>query len=132
MAVDRSAVEVVRRFYAAVADRDFDAAADCFAENAVWILPGRSPIAGEHRGWRAIRDDFLAKLGPLSGDTLRVELTEVAAGDQHVVAVQHATADHGGKRLDVTGCQLIKVIDGKIADVRGHYSNQYAFDDFWS
>ena len=132
MAVDQSAVEVVRRFYAAVADRDFDAAADCFAENAVWILPGRSPIAGEHRGWDAIRGDFLAKLGPLSGDTLRVELIEVAVGHQHVVAIQHATADHRGKRLDVTGCQLIRVEDGRITTVQGHYSDQYAFDDFWS
>src|SRR6266700_2112115 len=131
MSIDPSAVEFVRRFYEAIANRDLEAAADCFGEDAVWILPGRSPIAVEHRGWGAIRDDFLAKLGPLSGDTLRVDLTEVAVGDHHVVAVQHATADYRGMRLDDTGCQLIRVEDGKIASVLGHYSDQYAFDDFW-
>jgi uncharacterized protein len=94
--------------------------------------PGRSAIAGEHRGWDAIRDDFLAKVGPISGGTIRAELTEVAVGDEHVVAVQHATAEHRRRRLDITACQLMRIEDGKIVHVRGHYSDQYALDDFWS
>jgi ketosteroid isomerase-like protein len=129
--MDRGAA-VVRRLCEAVAKRDLEAARVCFAEHALWVLPGRSPIAGEHRGWDAIRDDFLVKLDPLSGGTFRVELTEVAVGDEHVVAVQHATAKHGRKRLDITACQLIKVEDGKIVEVRGHYFDQYALDGFWS
>jgi ketosteroid isomerase-like protein len=50
MSVDSSAVDVVRRFYKAVADGTLAAAGACFAAGAVWILPGRSPIAGEHMG----------------------------------------------------------------------------------
>jgi ketosteroid isomerase-like protein len=132
MSLDPDAADVVRRFYQAVADRDLEAVGTCFADGAVWILPGRSPIAGEHRGWDAVRDDFLVKLGPLSGDTLRVDLVDIAVGDEHLVAVQHATAEHRGKRLDVTGCQLMRVEDGKIVEIRGHYSDQYALDAFWS
>ena len=132
MAVEASAIEVVRRFYDAVAARDLAAARACFAEDAVWVLPGRSPIAGEHRGWNAIHDDFLGKLGPLSGWSLGVELVDVAVGAKQLVAVQHATGTRNGKRLDVTGCQLMRVEDGRIVDVRGHYSDQYAFDEFWS
>jgi len=37
----------------------------CFASGAVWYLPGNSAIGGAHRGWPAIRDGVLAKLGPL-------------------------------------------------------------------
>ncbi len=132
MPVDPVAVEVVRRFYEAVAERDLEIACACFDEQAVWTLPGRSPISGEHRGWEAIRDDFLAKLAPLSGGTFRARLIDVAIGEQHVVAVQHATAQHRGKRLDITGCQLMTVENDKITSVRGHYSDQYALDDFWS
>ena len=128
---DPSAVDVVRRLYAAVADRDLDAAAACFADDAVWVLPGTSSIAGTHRGWAEIRDNFLAKLGPLSGDTLRAELLDVCGGDTYVVAVQHATAHHEGRVLDVTACQLMRVEDGRIVDVRGHYSDQPALDAFW-
>jgi len=127
-----ASVDVVRRFYRAVAERDLDAARDCFAADAVWILPGRSAIAGTHRGWDAIRDGVLARVGPLSGETFRVELVDLAAGDTYVVAVQHATAERHGQRLDLTGCQLITVAEGKIAEIRGHYSDQYALDEFWT
>jgi ketosteroid isomerase-like protein len=61
--------DVVRRLYQAIADRDFVAAESCFAEDVVWHLPGNSPIAGDHHGWPQIRDNFMAKLGPLSGGT---------------------------------------------------------------
>ena len=132
MGIDPSEAEVVRRFYAAVADRNPGAAADCFADDAVWFVPGRSRLAGEHRGRRAIRDDVLNKIGPLSGDTLRVGLLDVAIGDRHVVAVQHATAERDGLRLDITACQLIRIERGRIAEMRGHYSDQEALDRFWS
>ena len=128
---DTGAVDVVRRLYAAVADRDLDAAATCFADGAVWVLPGTSAIAGTHRGWPAIRDGFLAKLGPLSGGTLDARLVDICAGEHHVVAIQHATAHHEGRHLDVTACQLMRVEDGLIVEVHGHYSDQAALDAFW-
>jgi uncharacterized protein len=128
---DSRAVDVVQRLYTAVADRDLEAASRCFADDAVWALPGTSAISGTHRGWAAIRDNLLAKLGPLSGDTLRAQLLDVCGGDTYVVAVQHATAQHRGRHLDVTACQLMRVEDGHIVEVRGHYSDQVALDAFW-
>jgi ketosteroid isomerase-like protein len=124
-------IEVVRRLYRTINDRDLQAAEGCFAPDVVWHLPGDSPIAGHHHGWAEIRDNFMAKLGPLSGDTFRAELVDVAAGQLFVVAVQHATASHAGKSLDITACQLITFRDDLIAEVRGHYSDQAALDAFW-
>jgi ketosteroid isomerase-like protein len=128
MPVETSAAEVVRRFYEALGDRDMGAVRACLHEDARWVLPGHRPIAGPD----AIVNDFLAKLGPLSGGTFRARLIDVAVGADHVVAVQHATAEHGGKRLDVTGSQLMTVQGGRITSVRGHYSDQCALDEFWS
>jgi ketosteroid isomerase-like protein len=124
-------VDVVRRLYQAFADRDLAAAEACFAPDVLWHLPGTSPIAGDHRGWAQIRDNFMAKLGPLSGDTFRAELVDVAVGERFVIALQHATASHRGKWLDITACQLMTVRDGLIHEVRGHYSDQEALDGFW-
>jgi ketosteroid isomerase-like protein len=126
-----AAEEVVRRFYGAVARRDPEGALACFSEDAVWILPGRSMIAGEHRGREAIGQNILGQVGPRSGETFRADLLDVAVGEQHVVAVQHATAERNGKCLDITACQLLTIEDGQIVEVRGHYSDQYALDDFW-
>lgn len=124
-------VETVRRFYRALAERDFATSESCFTADAVWHLPGKSAIAGDHYGWPAIRGDFLARLGPLSGGTFRAELLDVAVGNEFIVAVQHATASYQGRHLDVTGCQLIRMDQGRIAEVRGHYSDQDALDAFW-
>ena len=124
--------DVVRRMYAAINDGDVATAAACFAPDAVWILPGRGPMAGTHRGVREIHENFFARLGPLSGGTFRAELLDVAEGERYVVAVQRATGRRDGKAFDVTGCQLMTVEDGRITEVRGHYSDQYALDDFWS
>lgn len=124
-------VNVVRRLYRAIAERDLEGAQRCFAPDAVWYLPGTGAIAGAHRGWPQIRDKFLARLGPLSGGSFRAELIDVAVGDQFVIAVQHATGDHNGHALDITGCQLMTVRDGLFQEVRGHYSDQAALDNFW-
>ena len=123
--------DVVRRLYQAIAERDFLAAESCFAEDVVWHLPGHSPIAGDHHGWPQIRDNFMAKLGPLSGGTFRADLIDVAIGDRFVVACCTATASDRGKVLDITACQLMMVRDGLIHEVRGHYSDQEALDAFW-
>lgn len=123
--------EVVYRLYQAVNDKDFAAAETCFSPEAVWHLPGRSRIAGDHVGWPAIRDDFMAQLGPLSGGTFVARLLDVAVGDTYVVAVQHATAEHHGRTLDITGCQLITVRGDLITEIRGHYSDEAALDAFW-
>jgi uncharacterized protein len=122
---------VVRRFYAAYAAGDLAAAGACFREDALWHLPGSSPIAGTHRGWSAIRDDFLAQLGPRSDGTFRAQLLDVAVGAEYIVAIQHATAERAGRRLDLTACQLMRVHEGQIVEVRGHYSDQAALDAFW-
>jgi ketosteroid isomerase-like protein len=131
MADEHPNAALIRRFYAAFAQGDLPTAQACFADDAVWRLPGRSPIAGEHRGWEGIRG-FFGKLRELSGGTFRAQLTDVLANDQHGVALQHATGSRGDKRLDVTACQVMRIRDGKISEVRGHYSDQYALDDFWS
>ncbi|WP_432974011.1 nuclear transport factor 2 family protein [Dactylosporangium sp. CA-233914] len=126
-----AAIEVVTRFYEALARRDWTMAETCFAPDASWHLPGNSRIAGDHIGWTAIREDFLAQLGPLSGDSFRAALLDVAVGQHYVVAIQHATGARDDRGLDVTGCQLITFRDGLISAVRGHYSDQQALDAFW-
>ena len=104
------------------------------ASRQMWfgISQAIAPSPVTNHGWSQIRDDFMSKLRPLSGDTfLRAELLDVAIGEHFVVAVQHATASHRGKELDITACQLMTVRDGLIHEVRGYYSDQKALDAFW-
>jgi uncharacterized protein len=124
-------VATVRRLYAAVAAGDLSAIAECFHEEAVWHLPGVNSLSGTHRGWFAIRDNLLAKQGPLSGGTFRAQLLDLAVGSEYIVAVVRATADRAGQRLDQTVCQFMRVQEGKIIEVRGHYSDEAALNAIW-
>ena len=130
MTVTSADAETVRRLYAATNAGDLAAVESCLAPDGVWHLPGRHAAAGEHRGLPAVFEAF-GKLAAMSGQTLRTELLDVAAGETFVVAVQRATADYQGRHLDVTGCQLMKLEAGRIAEVWGHYSDQYALDAFF-
>jgi uncharacterized protein len=125
-------VNTVRRMYEAFARKDWKAAGECFTEDAVWHLPGKSPIAGDYKGWNAILNDFFARLGPLSNGTFRADLVDVLIGEQVVAAYQHATGERAGKRLDITVCQVMTFRDGRIAHVGGHYGDVYDLDEFWS
>jgi ketosteroid isomerase-like protein len=53
-------LDVTFDLYQAVAGGDLEAVRACFRDDALWILPGKSPIAGEHRGWEAIPSDQYA------------------------------------------------------------------------
>jgi uncharacterized protein len=124
-------VATVRRLYEALARQDMSTVASCFHPDAVWLLPGNSPLSGTHRGWRAIQDEVFAQQGPLSGGTFRARLLDLAIGDEYIVAIVHATANHAGRTLDQSVCQLMRVEDGTIREIRGHYADVAQLDAFW-
>lgn len=55
---------------------------------------------------------------------------DVAVGAEYIVSIGSGTAEHAGRRLNVTVCQLMRVQDGKIREVRGHYWDPAALDAF--
>jgi ketosteroid isomerase-like protein len=52
------------------------------------------------------------------------------ATDADVTVVQ-ASAQHDGRVLDQTVCQLMWVEDGLIRRIRGHYADVAQLDAFW-
>ena len=117
-----SDVDVVRRAYAALNAGDLDTLETLFAWDAVWTMPGTGAMSGVHKGWPAIRDEFLLLLGPLSGGTLCAELVDVAVGETYVVAIQRTSGCLKGRTLNVTSCQLVRMRHGLIAEVSGLYT----------
>ena len=122
----------IRRLYEAFEQGDLEFVTQAFADDCVWHFPGRSPLAGDYVGRQAIMRDFLMRLPALTGGTFRATTTDVLANDDYAVALQRATAERNGKRLDTTACQLFRIEDGRIVEVRGHYADQYALDEFFS
>jgi ketosteroid isomerase-like protein len=122
----------IRRVYEAFESGDLEFVNQAFADDCVWHFPGKSPLAGDYAGRAAIMRDFLIRLPAVTGGTFRATTSDVLANDRYAVALQHATAERNGKRLDTTACQLFRIVDGRIVEVRGHYADQYALDEFFS
>lgn len=120
---------LARSLVEAFARGDLATVGACFAEDAVWDLPGRSTVAGEYKGRDAIIG-FLAKAYELSGGTLQLELIDVLGDDWGAVQVQHVRAAHDGRLLDCIEVLAHEIVDGRI--VRTHHRpDQYAIDAFF-
>ena len=114
---------------AAAAARLSDVLATYLAAVDAGNAPDRTALLAQHPALRSQLEAFFA-----ADDALRLE--EVAVGPFgeglfHVVAVQHATAEHEGRQLDVSACQRMRIDGGRIVEVRGHYSDQRDLDNFW-
>jgi len=122
---------IVRRAYEAFATGDFQTLGEVFAPDIVWSVPGRSQVAGDHKGVEAVLGLF-AKVGELSGGTLCVELQSVSGrGANQVVTTHRVTAERGNQKLDIIETEEMTLENGRIARVRETPSDQEASDAFW-
>jgi ketosteroid isomerase-like protein len=123
--------DLLRRGFDAFGRGDMAAIAELFADDIVWHSPGNSPLSGDYKG----RDSVLAlfgKIAELSGGTLKVEVHDILANDEHGVVLTRGTAQRGGKSLDDNGVQVFHLRDGKAVESWFHPGDQAAADRFWS
>jgi uncharacterized protein len=119
---------LVKRGYAAFATGDMDTLRELLAPDIVWRMPGRSAVAGDHRGI----DDVLAFFGMMmerSGGTFRAELVgcaEVVPGT--VCALQRTTGALPGGSLEATTVNVFRIEGGRAVEVIEHLSDGYAYD----
>ncbi len=89
--------------------RDFDALRSLVAEDVVWHVPGRHPMAGEIRGLDAI----VAWLGRTTelGFTLREH--DVLGNDDHVCALSYIGARRPGVDIEIAVVSVFHFRDGR-------------------
>lgn len=121
---------LLRRVLDAFKEGDMETVRDAYAEDAVWHLPGKSQLAGDHQGPDAIVS-FIERAVELSEGTFQLELLDVMASEDHGVVWHRITAERGGKTLDQVEALVNRIRDGKIAEV-WHRPEQYALDEFYS
>ncbi len=121
---------LLRHMFDAFNEGDMETVKGGFVQDAVWHLPGRSQLAGDHQGPDAIVG-FVGRAVELSEGTFQLELLDVMASEDHGVSWQRATAERDGKTLDQLEAVVFRIRDGKIAEV-WHRPEQYALDEFFS
>jgi len=125
-------VILVRRGYDAFSTGDVAPLSETIAGHATQYQPGRSALAGDHRGLQAILE-FNGRQSSKTNGTFRVELGRLfTEGQGRVVATHRATGERAGRRLDTGASLNFTVIDGTARDIHGCQEDIDAWDEFWA
>lgn len=119
----------VRAGYDAFNQVDIPALIDLFDENIVWHFPGSSKLAGDHKG-RDATLGVLGAYGEAAGGTLKANVIDVMASDDHVAGLANDTASHNGKTLDVRSTVVFSMRADKITEAWHYIDDMAAFDAF--
>ncbi|MGP3987353.1 nuclear transport factor 2 family protein [Streptomyces sp. 3N207] len=128
---DHPNIAVFQRAMAAFIAGDLETLTEVFHPDVVWHNPGQGPLAGDFRGREAAFALFQREF-EMSGGTYRPRLHDVLANDKHTVALLHATASREGKELDMDYAIVFHIQDGRITEGWDLWSDQRAYDEFWS
>ena len=123
--------DLIRRGYEAFNQGDAATLRELLDPEIVWHFPGRSVLAGDHRGTDAVLG-FFGRTQELTAGTFRVELHEVVADDQHTVGLHLATGEREGRTLEDHEVLVFHVRDDKVVEAWQYLEDQDAYDEFFS
>jgi ketosteroid isomerase-like protein len=121
-----------REGYEAFSKGDLAALSNYIAEDVVWNILGAGPLSGSYKG----RDEVFTMFGRLAqetGGTFHLDVHDILANDEHIVALCTLSAQRAGKSLSVPVANVEHVNkDGQITEFWGATTDPQATIDFWS
>jgi ketosteroid isomerase-like protein len=127
----RTPLRVATDLYDALSRRDLAAAADLLDPDVVLHVPGTHPLAGDHHGIDGLLR-FTAGTTAATDEGESLEVCDVLVGEGHVAVLCRVTATRGERRLDNSTIHLLRLRDGRVAEVHLHNFDGLAVDAFWS
>ena len=114
--------QIILDFYAAGARGDMDACFALLADDVVWTNIGSTRFSGTFAGKQALVEQLLGPLfGQLkAGIASRIE-NLVAEGDTVVAQTSGRAETVDGKPYNNSYCQVMRIRDGRIAEVREYF-----------
>lgn len=111
--------QVVLDFYEAGARGDMDACFALLADDVTWTNIGSTKFSGTYIGKQAIAEDLLGPLFSQLKAGISSQIERLTAEGDVVVAQTSGTAEtKDGTPYNNTYCQVIRIRDGQIADVK--------------
>lgn len=123
-----SHAQTLRAGYAAFAQGDPGPLLGMLADDIVWHVSGRSPLAGTYRGRPEVLD-FFAKMAELYEGRLDLEVRDVFADDRRGVVLTLERATYADKTVEYTAVHVWDIHQGKCTGFQSY--NDDAYDAFW-
>ena len=128
----QSARDLVLGVYGALATGDLDVARTALHPDIALHVPGTHPLAGVHVGIDAFFG-FVLGSRDLTEDGEDIELVDVLEGREHVGVYCTVRATRPGRPpLENRTVHLVRVREGRVADIWLHNFDDLSVNDFWS
>lgn len=127
-----AALDVMRRYLEAVQRGDWETGFGFFADDIVLHVPGRSSLAGEHRGRAAAEGYLQAALARSHGAEVAVELVDMLASEERVGLIVRETFSGPGPAVEIRRANVYRLRGDQIAEVWIFEANQYEVDELFA
>ncbi|MFI6575751.1 nuclear transport factor 2 family protein [Nocardiopsis sp. NPDC050513] len=120
-----------RRYFDALAAKDFTTVAGMFADDIVWHQPGGNRFSGTHRGSSAVHE-MIGGMMAVSGGTFELSTTgEFMVNGALVAAPVRFAGRREGGEMAMGGVDVLRIAGGRIAEVWLFSADPQAEDAFW-
>ena len=120
-------VELVRRLYTAYQTGDIATVTAALAPDIRWHNSGTDTTAGTYEGVEAVLNNIA---GDNHMDDYSLELVDMLSSDQRVAVVARTSGRRGDRQIVNDYVQLIRIDDGRIAEVWNYNWDQKAIAEF--
>jgi pimeloyl-ACP methyl ester carboxylesterase/ketosteroid isomerase-like protein len=124
-------IEVVKSYFKALQTGNMNLLASLLSDEIVWNQPGQGELSGKYEGKKKVFELF-EKFMAISKGSFKIDtVTNYMSNGDFVTATLHFSAHNEQRSIAMNGIDLMKVVDGKIAEVFLFSSDQKAEDEFW-
>ena len=123
--------ETIRKAYQDFAQGDVPAVFAAFDPKIIWHIPGHSPLSGDYKGHDQI-GGFFARTMELSGGVFSIDVHEVLAGGDVVVALTTVHARRNDVSASFAEVHVWRMRNGKAVEFREYQGDEQREDAFWS
>jgi ketosteroid isomerase-like protein len=125
-------LEVLRRLAAAYAAVDIGEIDQLLADDVIFHIPGRHPMAGTYSG-KAEVFSYLGKVATLSeSDDGGFEVHSIMADEEHGIALVTGTIEHNGVRFVRPTVHVVHINGTQVTEFWEASLDQHAEDEFWN
>lgn len=122
---------IIRKAYEDFAQGNIQAVFAAFDAGITWHVPGHSPLSGDYTGRDQI-GGFFQRTMELSGGAFSIDVHQILAEDDLVVALVTVNAERNGLSASFPEIHVWRMREGKATDFREYQGDEQREDRFWS
>jgi ketosteroid isomerase-like protein len=122
---------IIRQAYQDFAHGNIPAVFAALDPAITWHVPGHSPLSGDFKGHDQI-GGFFRRTMELSGGVFSIDVHNVLAVDDLVVALTTINAQRNGVKASFPEVHVWRLKNGKAIEFREYQGDEQREDRFWS